>query len=241
MSETPNSFSGNNLSGTGLVGRHDIYGPIHKGLRLAQAGLLTRIGSTDFEDAVATVALLDELKSNLDFFKAHLRHEEEVMHAAVEAKAPGTMARLEEQHDEHRYRFHELEQLIATIEATPARQRAPLGRALYLAFTNYMSEDFAHMREEETVMWPTLCALFTDEELQAQEGQIVSQLSPDEAIFSMRLMIPSMNRVERAIFLAKVKTGAPPQAFNAVIEFAARPTLSAEDFADLSDRLGLAA
>jgi iron-sulfur cluster repair protein YtfE (RIC family) len=223
------------------TGRHDIYGPIHKGLRLAQAGLLTRIGSTDFEDEAATASLLSDLTSNLSFFASHLQHEEEVIHAAVEERSPGAMRRLEEQHGEHHQRFAELGHLITSLEAATVKERRDLGRALYLAFSLYMAEDFAHMREEETLVWPMLCALFTDDELLAQEGRIVSMLSPEEAIFSMRLMIPSMNRSERAVFLGKVMAGAPPQVFDTIITQAARPTLTGDDFADLSGRLGLAA
>ena len=33
--------------------RHDLYGPIHKGLRLALSNLVVRIGSTDFADPEA--------------------------------------------------------------------------------------------------------------------------------------------------------------------------------------------
>ena len=38
-----------------------------------------------------------------------------------------------------------------------------------------------------------------------------------------------------------MKAGAPAEAFNAVIEFAARPNLADADFADLARRLDLAA
>jgi hypothetical protein len=49
-----------------------------------------------------------------------------------------------------------------------------------------------------------------------------------------------MSAAERAGLLGGMKAGAPPEAYGAVIELAARATLSAGDMAEL-ERLGLAA
>ena len=56
----------------------------------------------------------------------------------------------------------------------------------------------------------------------------------------MRMMLPAMNPEERTGLLTGMKAGAPPEAYAAVIEHAARPTLPRAEFADL-ERLGLAA
>jgi len=58
-------------------------------------------------------------------------------------------------------------------------------------------------------------------------------------ILFMRLMIPAANRDERFHLLAGLRMKAPKEAFTAVLEVAARPTLSAEDMADLERRLAL--
>ena len=123
--------------------------------------------------------------------------------------------------------------------AEPA-DRLRLGRALYITFTAFVAEDFEHMAEEETVVWPQLCALFTDEELAGIEMAIIGELTPEENIGFMRLMLPAMNPSERAGLLTGMKANAPPEAFAAVIDLAARPTLAANDFAELQ-RLGLVA
>ena len=69
-------------------GRWDIYGPIHKGLRLAHGELLRRMGRADF-DAGVEAGLLADLRTHLELASKHLAHEEGVIHPALEARTPG--------------------------------------------------------------------------------------------------------------------------------------------------------
>jgi hypothetical protein len=220
------------------AGRWDIYGPIHKGLRFAHAEMTMRLGRADF--GADQSELLAELKRHLAMGAKHLAHEEEHIHAALEARAPGATSALEGQHDHHRARFEVLAAAIRALEHAAPTDRPALGRLLYLGFTGFVAEDLEHMAQEETEVWPQLCALFTDEELMGVEMAIVGSLAPEENIAFMRIMLPAMNPLERAGLLTGMKAGAPPEAYAAVIEHAARPTLPANDFAEL-ERLGLAA
>jgi hypothetical protein len=95
------------------------------------------------------------------------------------------------------------------------------------------------MHEEETVANPILHSMFTDKELEDIEMRIISTLTPEKVIAYMRLMIPASNPDERANLLGGIKASAPPEAFKAVIDLAARPTLGAPEFAALSRRIGL--
>jgi hypothetical protein len=219
-----------------LAGRWDLYGPIHKGLRLAHATMMRRLGSADWAGDDPS-ALLADLREHLRLGAKHLAHEEAYVHPALEARDPGSTAGLDRQHEHHRARFAVLEAQISALEVAFRADRPALGRDLYLGFTLLVAEDLAHMHEEETATWPRLCAAFTDAELQAIEGTIVASLSPDDVVAFMRMMIPAMNRPERAILLGAMKADAPPAAFAAVLSHAARPTLDPEDWADLQARL----
>lgn len=218
--------------------RWDIYGPVHKGLRLGHMDLMVRLGRAAFE--APETQLLAELSAHLANAQLHIAHEESVIHPALEARVAGACAGLEAQHRHHRDSVAALATTIEAVKAAAPQARPAQGRALYLAFSAFVAEDLEHMRQEETTTWPLLCAHFTDEELAGLEMSIISTLAPEENIAFMRLMLPAMTGPERAGLLGAMRAGAPPEAYGAVIELAARPTLSAGDMAEL-ERLGLAA
>jgi hypothetical protein len=97
------------------------------------------------------------------------------------------------------------------------------------------------MLEEETVTMPLLHSLFSDTELMAIEGAIVSSIPPTETMTIMSDMIPAMHRTERKQFLSFVKAGAPPEVFAMLLQGAAKPNLSPADWSDLTEEFGLAA
>ncbi|PZQ65069.1 MAG: hypothetical protein DI570_02910 [Phenylobacterium zucineum] len=220
-------------------GRWDIYGPIHKGLRLAHGELLRRLGRADF-DAGVEAGLLADLRTHLELASKHLAHEEGVIHPALEARTPGATGRLDADHAHHQARFAMLEGAVRAVEHAAAAARPALGRALYIAFSAFVAEDLTHMAREETETWPQLCAVLSDEEIAGLEMTIISSLSEADNIAFMRMMLPAMNPAERTALLTAMKSGAPPEAYAAVIDLAARPALPPEDFAHLRT-LGLAA
>ena len=220
-------------------GRWDIYGPVHKGLRLAHGALLGRLGAADFAPTVPH-HLLADLRAHLMLAAAHLDHEDSVIHPALESRAPHAAAGLDDDHAHHAARIALLESAISAIEHAAPADRPALGRSLYLAFSTFVAEDLAHMCREETEIWPRLSELFSDDEIAALEMTIVSSLSPADNIAFMRIMLPAMNRAERTALLGAMKSGAPPEAYAEVIERAARPTLAADDMIHLN-QLGLAA
>lgn len=223
-----------------MPARHDLYGPIHKGLRLALSDLLIRLGRADFSSADG-LRVLDALEVQLQLSEGHLRHEEQFIHAALDARRTGASAALDRQHREHDDSFAELHARIVELRKAPTDERAGCGRALYLAFSKFVADDFAHMAEEEQVALPLLHELFTDAELQAIEGELIAAIAPEKVMQYLRLMLPAGTPDERFGFLHHMRENAPAEAFAAVLEHAARPALSAADWDALSMRLRLAA
>ena len=217
--------------------RWDIYGPVHKGLRLAHSRMIIRLGQADYADCPRQ--LLGDLRAHLAIAAKHLHHEEAFIHAVL-ASAPAYLLVLNEQHEQHRSRLAGLNAAIERLEAAGPDQRPMQGRMLYLAFSAFVADDLEHMAHEETEIWPLLCALFTDEQLADLEMQIIATLTPEDNIAMMRVILPAMNPAERIGLLSGMKAGAPPEAYAAVIDRAARPALSDDAFAELQ-RLDLAA
>ena len=221
--------------------RHDLYGPVHKGIRLALSRLVIQIGQTDFADLAASREAIAALRRQMKMSEFHLVHEEHEIHGALNERAPGSVVSLDCAHAHHRASFVWIEELIQRIESAIGEERRRLGRDLYLRFSQFVAEDFAHMAEEETVTLSLLWEHFTDEELRAMEGRIVASLSPEESAMSMQLMLPGMNPHERLRFLEFARASAPPEAFDALVNVFARSALPPEDFCRLQKGLGLAA
>jgi hypothetical protein len=223
------------------MSRHDLYGPIHKGLRLALCDLATGLARTDFAEVAEKQEMLAALRRQLALGASHLHHEEAQIHLALETRAPGSTLTLDADHEHHRRAFEALENQIKAVEAAVGDEARARGRKLYLRFTQFVAADFAHMAEEETLILPLLHRLFSDAELIAIEGAIVASLPPEEAMAFMKLMIPAMNPPERIGFLAFVRATAPDEAFEAMLNFAARPSLTPKDYQQVVQGLGLAA
>lgn len=221
------------------AGRWDLYGPVHKGLRRGHCALLQRLATADFTRD--TTALIADLRIHLALGETHLADEEQFIHSALEQRAAGIAAGLEREHAHHRARFIEIEAAIDAIEAAADPQLSDVrGRTLHLLFSRFVAEDLVHMAEEEETVWPQLCALFSDAELAGIEAAIVGSLPPETAMRFMQLMIPAANAAERAALLGGMKANAPAEAYAAVYEQAARPSLTPDQLAEL-DALGLAA
>lgn len=221
------------------IARHDLYAKIHKGLRLAQSQMLVRLGACGGDDAEEFATLLADLEDLLHIAQHHLEHEDRWVHSALEARAPGSTVRLANSHEHHQQSFDELGGLIARVEASTPEARGKALRALYLRFSEFMADDLAHMAEEELLMMPVLQSLFSDEDLIEIERSIVANLTPQEKISTGRLMIPAATRAERIAFLSEVRASAPADAFGAIMQMAALPTLSTADYAHLCQGLGL--
>lgn len=221
--------------------RYDLYGPIHKGLRLALSQLLVRLGSTDFADPTACRLIGEALEQQIALSALHLEDEDRFIHPALAARAPETVQGLDVEHREHRAQLAALAETTAVLLASSDAERPAVGRRLYLEFSRFVADDFVHMHEEETVVLPTLHALFTDAELAGMEQAIIGALPPTDLLDFMRLMLPAMTPAERRELLAGVRQDAPAEVFALLIEGAAKPALSAADWRRLASELAVAA
>lgn len=220
---------------------HDFYGPIHKGLRYALSQMLIRLGAADARDGAEIAQLMADVRFQLELSAHHLENEDLHVHAALEARAPGASLRLIQAHDHHRLSFEELEILTRQVDRAGTAERPELLRRLYLRFSDFIADDFAHMAEEEQVILPVLQSLFTDAELQAIEDRIMSGLSAEDLIGFGRILIPAATRDERIALLSALRANAPAEAFEAILTLSAKPTLSDADWKHLAWGLGVAA
>ena len=221
---------------TVTLNRKDIYGPVHKGLRHAHALLISRIGATDFAGDISALAVA--LRRHLALAATHLADEETFLHTALEQRAPGATARLDQQHGRHREHLAALETTLEQIEGGESTPAA--GKRLYDQFVAFVADDLDHMAEEETVCFPLLCRHFSDEELAEIEREIVQSLSPEMASGFAEIMLVAGNVHERAALLDKLRAGMPTPAYDQLFRSVVLPVSSSADI-ERFQALGLAA
>ena len=221
--------------------RHNFYHAIHKALRLGHCRMLPALGSNNYHDDTRTAVLMAELRNLLDLGKSHLEGENREIHAALEERAPGASAHAADDHEDHERSFAELEELIRAVEAAapPAREKA--GRALYRRYAIFAAHDIEHMNAEETEMLVALHGAFTDEELRAIEGRIVSAVPPQKMASYMALMAPALNHGERVELIAKLQKAMPEAVFNGLLSDTIRTALPANEYTAVIGELMLRA
>ena len=213
--------------------RYDIYAFIHKGLRAFMAHTLVRVGRLDAHDPAEVAEVSEEVQGLLTICRGHVGHENHVIHAAMEQRAPGSTSRIAHEHVEHLAAIDELQRLLAAVPGDAAA-----AQALYRALSAFVAENFEHMQVEESAHNAVLWATHADEEIQALERRIVSSLEPEESRLAMRWMLPHMTPAERAAMLAGMRQGAPAEVFDGVLSLI-RPLLGGRDWRKLSLALGL--
>jgi hypothetical protein len=213
--------------------RHDIYAFIHKGLRAFMAHTLVRVGRLDATDADEVTEVSAEVSALLDICRSHLEHENDDIHAAMQARAPGRCARIADEHEHHAETIAELRQLLARVPGDPAA-----AQALYRALSAFVAENFEHMQREETEHNAVLWAHYSDAEILDIEHRLIGSLTPEEAQLAMRWMLPHMTPAERAALLGGMRQGVLAEAFQGVLSMI-RPLLGGRDWRKLSLALGL--
>ena len=222
---------------TQLSTRHDLYGTIHRGLRKAEMELLARLGALDAAADDAVAAILADFRRLLVLARFHLIDENEHIHTALEAVRPGSTAEFAHDHDEHEKSFAEIEAILARIQNARGTERRNLVKGLYLRYTRFVADDFAHMLEEEIELQPLLQSVFSDAELAAIEGRIIGSIPPDVMLDFIRIMVPAIDPEARREMLAGMMRGMPAEAFHMVLNTAVKPVLSEADWRRLDNGL----
>lgn len=194
------------------------YRYIHKGLRALMFSTLQRAGSLDASVSMDRAQVVEEVERLLAVCADHLAHENQFFHEALRARAPRAVLPFHEDHLEHLEAITALRMLLQRLRDAPLAQASALAYELFLRLSVFIGENLAHMAEEESAMTQALWAHFSDEEIAAIEGALQATLAPQEMAFYLRWMAQGLNASETADVLA-----------------AARPTLPAEAFAQLTD------
>jgi len=218
--------------------RMDMYAGIHKAMRALMADTLLALGRMDCDDSLELAQTTQQVLALMDACASHLQHENEFIHAALEARAPGASAVIAHEHDDHLAHIRRLAGAATALLGTPAAQRAAAVLALYRDLSLFIAENFHHMHVEEAAHNAVLWARYTDAELEAIHDALVASIPPEEMMRIVRWLVPFMNPAERTALLADMRAKAPEAVFHAVLD-AARPHLTQGEWTKLARSLGL--
>ena len=112
--------------GRDRAGRMDLYASIHKALRALHDRHADAVGRIDVADRADRDEALGQLDELLGLCLAHLRHENEFVHAAIEARQPAGSRRIADEHVEHAESIAALQGEAAALrQASGVDSRAP--------------------------------------------------------------------------------------------------------------------
>jgi hypothetical protein len=220
------------------VPRLDIYGAVHKGLRMFLFDTLNRIGATDAGDAAQLDAHLGQTRLLLTICRKHLEHENAFVHPMLDAARPQGSRRTAEDHDEHLLAIAGLEQAIDTLEATPPALLPAALERLYLRLARFVAENLEHMEVEETHSTALLRDAFDDAEIGAMLQRLIGSIDPAHVAVFHRWMYRAMSHAELAGMFRAMRALAPAPVVDAELALA-REVLSYREWEKLAQALGV--
>jgi hemerythrin-like domain-containing protein len=218
--------------------RLDMYVGIHKALRALMADALLAVGRMDAGDDLDLAQTSQRVLELLGLCRSHLRHENEFIHPAIEARAPGASEVVAHEHEEHGHHIEALSKAVGSLRALPAAGREAAALDLYRQLSLFIAGNLQHMHVEETAHNSVLWARYSDAELAEIHDALVASIGPEEMMFTARWLVPFMNPAERAAVLGGIRAHAPAPAFEAILD-TVRPHLSGSEWVKLARALQL--
>lgn len=218
--------------------RLDMYAGIHKALRAFMADTLLDVGRMDVDDDLEFAQTCDRVMQMLDSCRAHLHHENQFVHAAMEARQPGASQRIAGEHDEHEQAIVALAAGVSSLLACARASRPAATQALYRQLALFIAHNFEHMHEEETAHNQVLWDCYSDEEIARIHDELVASIPPEEMMATARWLVPFMSPAERTAMLWNMQQHAPKPVLAAVLAHV-QPHLTQQEWAKLTRSLGL--
>jgi hypothetical protein len=211
------------------VTRVNLFAFVHKGLRAWMGHVLALAGCIDGDDEDDTARAIAEVHNLLAACREHQSLEEDFIHAAMQARDPGSAATSAAEHEHHSACLTTLEANAHAVLAARGQKRLAAARGLYRRLALFMADQLAHMDAEETHDNAVLWAHYDDAELLEIQGRLVASIAPETLAAFLRWMVPAATPAERAALLGSIQRNAARQTFERALALI-RPYLSARDW-----------
>lgn len=217
----------------------DLYRDIHKGIRTELFALTADAGRLDPNDQCGGAALVDQVRSVVQFLVQHAEHEDGAIQPALERYLPGLATRVTVDHVALEDTMAGLVALADATASTVPDARRFAFHQLYLELAAFTSAYLHHQDVEERLIMPALEAAIGVEAVIDIHGAIIGAIPPQEMGAAVAIMLPAMNVDDRTEMLGGIKATAPAEAFAAMWSLAGS-VLTADDHRAIAVRLGVA-
>jgi hypothetical protein len=203
--------------GTMNQARVDLFTFIHKGLRASMFATAGTVARTDFGDPEQSRVALERVHALIAMLREHGLHEDVHMLPLLSEHDRALADSLGGDHAGIEALHQELAHLAARAESAAPAERVSLASTLLRRLNRLIATQLAHMDREEGEATAALWAGCTDDELTAVRVRITESIPPARRREMVALILPALNAVERAAFIAAL----PPEARGALAAMAA--------------------
>lgn len=199
----------------------DLFTFIHKAIRSIIYNSSSNLQSADFADINESKKLLESVQSNLELLHEHAVNEDNIIFPEIQNDEPEMVKEL---NDEHKILEEKLNQVKLQIEKTDnvidKDKRLKYGAELNTIFNDFAANYLAHMNHEEATVLEASLKHLTDEELITIRTRIQTQIPSERYKIWLLWMLKSLNNTELIGLLGGMKSSAPPQVFDSVVDTA---------------------
>ena len=199
----------------------DLFTFIHKALRSIIYNAASNLQSADFTEEKEIENLLTSLRHDLDLLHEHAVNEDNIIFPEIADEEPQMIEVLNEEHKKLGSKLNNLLVLIEkTEQSNSIEERMLLGNSLNSLFNDFIADYLAHMNHEEATVLEASFKYLTDEELIAIRTRIQTQIPSERYKTWLHWMLKSLNNSELIGLLGGMKSSAPPQVFESVLNTA---------------------
>ena len=220
------------------IGRPHLYTGIHKALRKYMSAVLTSVGQLDANDDLQCREVMADVQQLLDVLHGHVETENTMVHPAIEARYPGTLAGITAEHAGHEVAIEQLRHYTRTLLTLSGKERGAFALFLYRELSSFVAENLEHMLREETQNQHLLWAAYSDAELLAIEEAIHASLPPEKMAVLLPWIVSAISVEERLEMYQGMRQTVPPVAFDGALSIA-RSCLPARAWEKLSTALAV--
>jgi hypothetical protein len=220
-------------------GRYDIYGGVHKALRLFMNETTTRLGICDPRNDADVGGALAQLEDLLLACTEHADGENAFIHPALERVRSGSSLHIAAEHFEYEAVVDKLRHYASIVKSQSGMARAAPLAQLYRVLAVFVGDNIEHMEYEETLHNAELWENYSDADLAAIEETLVCSKSQEAQQRMLPWFIKGLNPPELAGMFAGMRAGMPPPAFQGILGMA-RGLLPTEKYNALTRELGVA-